>query len=41
MEFVYAVVNVIDKGRLNELPTVTKNVVADRRKRRSAVGTFR
>jgi hypothetical protein len=36
MAFVYAVVNVIDKARLNELPTVTKNVVADRRKRRQA-----
>jgi hypothetical protein len=41
MEFVYEVVNVIDKARLPELPTVTKNVVADRRKRRPTVGTFR
>jgi hypothetical protein len=36
MRFTCAVVKVIDKDRLDELPTVTKNVVADRRKRRHA-----
>jgi hypothetical protein len=30
--FVYAVVEVVDRSRLEELPTVTKNVVADLRK---------
>jgi hypothetical protein len=33
MHFICAVVKVIDKDRLGELPTITKNVVADRRKR--------
>ena len=36
MRFTCAVVKVIDKDQLDELPTVTKNVVADRRKRRQA-----
>ena len=38
MWFVYDVVKVIDETRLPELSTVTKNVVAERRK---AAGTFR
>jgi hypothetical protein len=35
MHFACAVVKVIDEKRLDELPTVTKNVVTDRRKRRA------
>jgi hypothetical protein len=39
MRFTYEVISVIDRSRLKELPTVTKNIVAKRRKLRRTAST--